>query len=423
MDDTIDLGRLVRGVVRWWPLVIGLALLGALSGYLVSWLMPPVYEASTTVVVTTPKLNADFDSRFQSTLELGLSTSLNRTFFTLIKNVELEERVRSAMGDTLTEKEKEPGELLKLVEATQVGGDTSYFAIEVRHQDPGIAQRLADTWARLYVAQIDEIYGFPAERGEEIGTSLVGAEARLSAAEEALAALQTETGMGLVDNVQYPASLSRSTGLTDARNLFGLYERYGASGQALELKNLTLGRYVAGRDTLNLLVQKAGALTGQSSATGRDLPLELLSSNEVLVARGNLDPSELAAQDIGSVRGVLQAEAQALDELIGSLQDDVVTLQAELAGRARQLAGAVRERALAEESYIIHSLKQMELETQAQIGDTWLQVVSPAQLPQVPVAPKKLLNAAVGGVLGVLLGVLAGVLLTNTASRRQGARS
>jgi len=413
MDDTIDLGRLVRGVVRWWPLLLALALVGALSGYLVSRLLPPVYEAKTTMVVTTPKLKTDFDSRFRSTLELGLSTSLNRTFFTLIKNAELEERVRNAMGDALTAEEQEPGELLKLVEATQIGGDTSYFAVEARHHDPEIAQRLADTWAKLYVAQIDEVYGFPPEGAQEIGSSLVGAEARLSAAEEALETFQTETGMGLVDNVQYPASLSRSTGLTEARNLFGLYERYGASGQALELKNLTLGRYVAGRDTLNLLIQQAGALAGKSGATGRDLPLELLSSNEVLVARGNLDPSDLGRQDVVSVRRALQAEAQALDELIDSLQEDVVTLQAELAARARQLAGAVRERALAEESFIIISLKQMELDTQAQVGDTWLQVVSGAQQPEEPVGPNKLMSAAVGGVLGLLLGVLAAVLLTN----------
>jgi succinoglycan biosynthesis transport protein ExoP len=421
MNGTIDLGRLVRGVVRRWPVVLALALLGALSGYVISRLLPPVYEASTTVVVTTPKLKADFDSRFQSTLDLGLSTSLNRTFFSLIKNAELEGRVRNAMGDSLSPKEKEPGELLRLVMATQVGGDTSYFAIEVRHQDPDVAQRLADTWTRLYVAQIDEIYGFPVEAAQEIGASLAGAEAKLAAAEAALEDLQTETGMGLVDNVQYPASLSRSTGLTDARNLFGLYERYGASGQALEQKNLTLGSYVAGRDTLNLLIEEADALAGQSNATGQDLPLELLLSREVLVARGKLDTRELARQDIASVRQALQAEAQDLDELIGSLQADAVRLQAELADRARLLAGTVRERALAEESYIIHSLKRMELETQARLSNTWLQVVSEAQRPKDPVAPQKLLNAAVGGVLGLLIGVLAAVLLTNMATRRQGA--
>lgn len=423
MNDSIDLGRLVRGVVRWWPVLVGLALLGALAGLVVSQFLPPVYEAATTVVVTTPKLKTDFDSRFRSTLDLSLSTSLNRTFFSLIKNAELEERVAEVLSDVLTANEKEPGELLKLVEATQVGGDTSYFAIKAQHRDPAVAQRLADTWAKLYVAQIDQLYGFPVEGSEEIGSSLAGAEERLAAAEAALETLQTEAGVGLVDNVQYPASLSRSTGLTEARNLFGLYERYGAAGQALEHKNLTLGAYMAGRDILSLLIQKADALSGQNGAKGQDLPLELLSSQEVLASRGNLDPAVLSAKDVGAVRDALEAEAEALDGLVSSLQTDVTALQADLADRARQLAEAVRERALAEESYIILSLKQMELETQAQVGDTWLQVVSQAQLPTDPVAPKKLLNVAVGGVLGLLVGVLAAVLLMNLTTRRQGVGS
>jgi len=411
MNETVDLSRYVRAVIRRWPVVLILAIIGALAGFFISRTLPPVYEAGATVLVTTPKLRAEFDSRFRSTLELGLSRELNRTLFNLIYNRELEARVVRAMGNALAPEERIPGALLKHIEAMQVGGDTSYFQIKARHRDPALAQRLANAWASEYVAQVNELYGFPVEAEDDIEASLEAARARLSEAEAKLEAFQRETGMGLVDNIQYPATLSRHSGLTEARNLFGLYERYGAQGDALEIKNLTLSGYLAARDVLKLLIEQAESLQGHGNAKGRDLPLELLSNAEVLIARGRLDPAELAAQDIGSVLDALRAEAKALEEIIAALEEDVRALQAELAEKHRQLAELIRERQLAEESYIIFALKEKEIETRTGVQDSWMEMVSLAQLPEEPVAPNALVNTAVGGVLGALLGVLAALLM------------
>jgi capsular polysaccharide biosynthesis protein len=276
MNDMIDLGRYVRAVIRRWPVVLALAIIGALTGFVISRVLLPVYEAGTTLLVTTPKLRADFDSRFRSTLELGLSTALNRTLFNLIENRELEAQVVQVMGNALTPEEQAPGALMERIGVTQVGGDTSYFQIKARHSDPAMAQQLAKTWASVYVAQVNELYGFSLEAEGDIGTSLEAAKANLGEAakanlgeaEDRLEAFQRETGVGLVDNVQYPASFSRQSGLADVRNLFGLYERYGAAGEALETKNLTLGSYLAARDTVNLLIGQAEALQGQGNAIG-----------------------------------------------------------------------------------------------------------------------------------------------------------
>jgi uncharacterized protein involved in exopolysaccharide biosynthesis len=382
-----------------------------LTGFLVSRMLPPVYEAGTTLLVTTPKLRTDFDARFRSTLDLSLNTSLNRTFFNMIENRELEERVVSAMGDSLPEEDRIPGALLARIDATQIGGDTSYFQIKARHADPETAQLLASNWASEYRDQVDALYGLPTAAEGEIDVGLAEAQAKLGEAEARLEAFQRETGIGLVDNIQYPASFSRQSGLTDARNLFGLYERYGAAGEALESKNLTLGGYMAAADTIQLLLRQAEPLLGQAQAVGRDLPLELLSSSQVLTERDRLDATSLAAEEIGDLVAALQSEAEALQETIVALQADVDSLQANLAGKQRQLTELVRERQLAEESYIILSLKEQEVKTRTQFDDSWLQVVSPAQLPREPVAPSAAINTAVGGVLGGLLGVLAALLL------------
>lgn len=419
MNDVIDLGRHVRAVVRRWPIVLGLLVVGALVGFVVSQLLPPVYEAGTTLLITTPKLRTDFDSRFQSTLELGLSTSLNRTFLNLIMNRELEARVVEAMGDRLSAEERLPGVLLERIEAVLVGGDTSYLQIKARHEGRELARDLANTWAALYIAQVNELYGFPTEAVDEIAQSMVKAEAGLRTAEDALQSFQAETGIGLVDNIQYPATLSRQAGLTDVRNLFGLYERYGAAGNALETKNLTLGEYLAASDTLQLLTEEADTLQSEGEATGADLPLELIQKHDVLVARGRLDPADLADRDVGDVRDLLAEEADALDEVIDALSADLADHQAYLAQQHQRLADLIRQRQLAEESYIIFALKEAEIATEMQVQDSWLAIVSRARLPREPVSPQPLLDTAIGGVLGGLLGVLAALILPRRPTRVQ----
>ena len=99
------------------------------------------------------------------------------------------------------------------------------------------------------------------------------------------------------------------------------------------------------------------------------------------------------------------------------------SLQAELADRQRRLTELVRDRQLAEESYIILALKEEEIAIQTQMQDSWLQVVSPALLPNVPVAPSAPINTAVGAVLGGLLGVLAVLLLMRRGESLMAARS
>ena len=113
MNDMIDLGRYVRAVVRRWPVVLALVVIGVLAGYTVSQVLPPVYQAGTTLLVTTPKLTASFDARLRSTLELGLNRELQRTLYNLIPNRALEARVVEKLGEALPSPQRVPGALLE----------------------------------------------------------------------------------------------------------------------------------------------------------------------------------------------------------------------------------------------------------------------------------------------------------------------
>ena len=61
MNDFIELSRVVEVVLRRWWLVIGLTIIAAVAGYLVSQQMSPVYQATTTMMVGQFMQSADLN--------------------------------------------------------------------------------------------------------------------------------------------------------------------------------------------------------------------------------------------------------------------------------------------------------------------------------------------------------------------------
>ena len=93
MEDILDIDRYLRGLLRRWWLVMGLAILGVITAVVVTLLLPKTYRATTKILVTTPKLRAQFDSRLLSTTDVGLNRDLHRTFLALANTRELEDQV------------------------------------------------------------------------------------------------------------------------------------------------------------------------------------------------------------------------------------------------------------------------------------------------------------------------------------------
>jgi len=113
--------------------------------------------------------------------------------------------------------------------------------------------------------------------------------------------------------------------------------------------------------------------------------------------------------NLDSLISVLEARRAEVQSLIseGSIQQELLELQEQLEGeqaRQRELAQA---RDLAWETYQTLARKEAEVEVSAQVTDTEVRFAVPAVEPKYPVAPKKTLNIAIVGVLGLMGGVFA----------------
>jgi len=407
MEEIFDIERYTRGLRQRWWLIVGLALLGVVVAAVLSLVLPKTYQATTRILVTTPKLRAQFDSRLLSTTDLGLNRDLHRTFVSLARTRDLEDQVRERLGDEVPPELRPVGKLRDMISVTQLEGTSALYELTARGRDPAFVQELASVWAEEYVSLINNLYGLSSESKTDLDADLVKASEHLSQAEKALRAFQGRTGVGLVDNIQYPATLSRKAGLTQRQNLFGLYERYGAQGTTLQAKSTTLGLYQAALDDVNLVL--AAASEQADTAPASKLPLELLSQSDVLTQRLNLD--RLEDGTVGTVKAALEGERSRLEDTIRRLQADLEELTLHLSEQSQELATLVRDQALAEETYIILSLKQSENQTQAAVADSWMEIVDSARLPDKPVSPNLPLNVLSGGLLGALLGILGALLL------------
>ena len=102
----------------------------------------------------------------------------------------------------------------------------------------------------------------------------------------------------------------------------------------------------------------------------------------------------------------LEAKQSSTDEAITRLTAEVEALQSELADRQRELDQLLRDREVAQSTYLTLSnkLQEVRIEAQDEKRDT-AQLLSRAAVPDKPVSPRRMVNTAVAGVLGLMVGV------------------
>jgi capsular polysaccharide biosynthesis protein len=70
VDDTFDFYPYVDAVVRRWRFIVGGTIMAGLLAAVLSFLIPPTYEASALVLVTASRQVIQFDPRFETIDEI-----------------------------------------------------------------------------------------------------------------------------------------------------------------------------------------------------------------------------------------------------------------------------------------------------------------------------------------------------------------
>ncbi len=395
-EQVIDLRSYLK-VLRKRRLLIALVTLLAVvtSGVLSFFVLPPVYEAKSVLLVTqaADKQQAitqkdDLNSVVSAISRIPLLTM--NTYVGQVKSEVLMQRVIDKLR--LEERNYTTPSLSKQIKAT-AAKDSNLIEVTVSNSDSRLAADIANTLSREFLELISEKNQEQMERSVEFMKNQNSAtEKDLEKASEELKKfdseprgvtyLQQELTAKSQDLNKYQSELTRAQ--IEFRQL-------NAAGNRLEETLATTPKTIA--------VQKYDPVQGK-----------VMPSEEVNTAYTSL------AEKLNDNKAALaekEAQVAGTEEVLLTLKVQIDQLQAELTGKK-----TTQDRLMAEFKRLDDTRKLLaDKTTQTQIarsidlGSTSLVIYSPASAAVDPVKPKKKLNMAIAFILGLIASVLMAFVL------------
>lgn len=413
MAEEIDLRQYVDVLIRHWKWIAGLALVAAVAALVVSFFIPPTYEATALVAVTEPRYVMRFDPRFETVNGIQpvykaypeLATSDELLQYLLAHLVPPPQGVESLR------------DLRGMLDAG-AGADPSMVRLAVRSQEPQEAARVVNIWAGLFVIRANDIYG--SQNEEQVGffeNQLERAQAELDTAEQVLVAFQARNQGAILEAQLASAQQDLQDYLVEQR------EVQRAARNTLALRDSVASqpasaRVSPGDDLTALLLQMQSysvrtsrplqtSQSGQGTSYGAESeagPSVWLQVSDATLLSSERTAGELVAFLDGLV-STLEVRAEEIEAQASDLEPQILTLQQRLQESQAEEDRLTRARDVARETYVTMARKVEEVRIAADDTSGEVRLASQAAIPQIPVAPRKMLNTAVAGALGLMLGV------------------
>lgn len=388
-EEFIDLRSILKVIGKWRKVIIGGTLLAVLTAALLSFfVLPPVYEAKALLLVT---LATDKQQTAQQSGEgvEGVVEPLTRipvltinTYLGQLQSEELMRRVISRLK--LDPAVYTPKSLAQMVNAS-VQKDSNLIELTVQNSDPKLAADIANAVCKEFLELLSQ------KNQEQMGRSV-----------DLLQKQRQQTEKELEKAIQELKKFQ-----SQPRGVAVLEEEF-------KLKASNLANYKSQMDSLNVEIQQLQAgvdlLESELANTSPVIEVQRLDpvSGKVLEGKDSnpvyVDLSEKLA-DKKAALAEKEAQLAAIGSLTSGLTADIDKLNAELNEKKAQ-----QDRLQAEVDRLketLNTLSKKITETQIakslDIGRTTVVVVSDAATPTQPVKPRKALNTAVAGVLGLML--------------------
>jgi succinoglycan biosynthesis transport protein ExoP len=401
MEEEIDLRAYVAVLIRYWKWIAGLALVAAVAAFVVSLLLPSTYEAPAVVIITEPRYQMQFDPRFAT---VDQWTPAYKAFPTLATSDEVLRGVLAAYTPSPEAgiEEWKLGTLSGMVEATSEG-DPSLVVLRVRSRSPDDAAAIANLWADVLARHGNEIYSESEEDVTFFEEQVAQAGQALDDADAALVEFEARNQYDIVDAQLNSLRQAQDDYLADQRAI--AYIVQDIQGLRAQLAQQPADRPISLADDLTaLLLQikafnllQVKALDAQASAP---IQLQINSAGSF----SDKSPAEQIAF-LDDLVATVEVKSSEIEGRLADLEPQMLALQRRLQEIDAESERLTDARDLASETYRTLARKLEEARIAAREENGVLQVGSYAAAPEKPVSPRKLLNTAVAGALGLMLGV------------------
>lgn len=391
-SDVIDLRQIFEVLKKWRRVIIVITLLAVItSGIMSFYIIDPVYEAKSMLVVTMPANDkqAMYNGN-DNDLESVISTVSRMPFMTMntyvgqltsdtmyqrvVKQLELDEQGYSGKN------------LANMVKA-EVAKDSNIVMLKVQHTDPRLAADVANTLGKEYLAYLSE----QNQRKMTQSTDFLLAQKKETdqKLETALAQLRTfNSNSRSVEFLQ-----KQFTNITDDLNEY----QTSLDKAQIEVKQLQAGVATL-REKLAVTPETININKTNPDSTEFYLVQEMNPLYVSLSEKLNTKEAELAEKT---------ASLLALQTTTSRLKAELNTLQEELSSKQinqQQMHNEIK-RLEETQNLLAQKVTQTQIARSIDMGGTTINIASPALAPSTPVKPNKKLNIAVALVLGLMVSV------------------
>ncbi len=442
-EDEIDLREYILVLVKYWRWIVGVSILAAIVAFGVSSFLPKNYEASADVLILKSKTEISLEPKFQTVTNEQLDTKgYQATLADLAKSTDLAAVVLEQAKNLIN---PENQSILKLLEKIEVSNSGDVISIVVTDNDPEIAAQLANIWVSNYVDYVNNLLG------EGKTSLLVEVEKQEQGVTDDYQSAQLAWEKFLGDNQMTTLQLeidAKKAQLKKLRNQQSDIENNPLFLQNLELKTQQqllsnkydelkrLDAWMSDALTMRDQVGQGGTSAGTTLAfvllrsqvlansAQSDIQLQLnladiadmsFSVADVTALISVIEKRQTRIQnDIVDLSNALSSEPQAVtlnstpieaDASIIALNNELLSLSAELEKQQAQERELKQARDLAWENYTTIQRKMAEVKLDSQITDSQVRVASQAIIPEKAVSPRRMMNTAIAGVLGLMLAV------------------
>lgn len=408
MEEEITLRELIEIVLRGKWIIAAITVTAVIiTGIFSFFIISPTYEARSTLMVS-PLVQGNAPSRQDSaydTLLSYLSQYPQMTLETYRVQVTNPHILNQVIDELNLNREEYSLNTLRNMINVEAIKDTNLIRISVKDKDPEMAARIANTLAPKYVDFLS------ATLQEQMGKSAAYIQNQMKEEKKNLDAV-TEELKNFMAQPQNVAELQKDIDakleqLTQFKTMFNELEVQEKAIRA----SLESAKSMLAQEPKFLEVEKsiindpimagiAGEKIGNiSDAIGLTVKSQEINENYTLL-------SDKVAQLQVELAGII-SQKEALTANIQKIQTELESLQASLAQKQTEYNRLQQQYTIAQETYntFLQKYQEARITTSSKICDANIMIVSPAIVPDSPVAPKKMLNMAIAMVLGLMLGV------------------
>ncbi len=390
MDEVIDLRPTIEGLLRYWWIIVGIALTIVALAIVATLFLPERYEATALVAITEPTQRLQFDERFQTIIEESpllraypeLSTS-DELLTSLLEQLPPQEDIR-----TISE--------LRGLLAAESGNEPGLVRLNVRHEDPETAATIANAWAGLFVEWANVLYGNgSAQQVTFFENQLAEAQSTLETAEQNLIEFQERNRLVLVENELTALTQLQLAYLADQQDLTFILSDVRALRNQLQNTNTPSVTLADQLTTLTLQIKAFGA------ESEFPFQFQLDSGEATLTGANRAEQLEL----LDSLAVTIEDALAGIDGSLVALEPRILETQRIYQENLIENDRLVRDRDVAQETYLSLARKVDEERILAQDVSGGVRLASSAAVPIDPAGPGLLLTVLIAGVVGTALGL------------------